>query len=116
MNKYIILISILGIGIIMLLFGLGSNSIFDYHYLFGKIKYPYLPKEIQSKHITTIEKVDILIRKENKDSITSQSENFNLELYLKFIEIGVYPYLKEGDPLRIEVQLLMEDIKKYIKQ
>ncbi len=115
MNKYIIFIGILSIGIIVLLFGLGSNSIFDYHYLFGKIKYPYLPKEIQLKHTATIEKVDTFIRKENKDSITSQSENFNLELYLKLIEISVFPYLKENDSLRIDVQLLMQDIRNYIK-
>ncbi len=114
MNKYLIAIGILSIGIIVLLFGLSNCSLFDINYLFGKIRYPYLPKEIQQKHSATIEKVDTLIRKENRDSITSQSENFNLEVYLKHIEIGVFPYLKENDPLEKDIQLLAEDIRKYI--
>ncbi len=114
MNKYIILIGILSIGIVVLLFGLGSDSIFNYHYLFGKIKYPYLPKDIQQKHAITIEKVDSLIKKANRDSITSQSENFNLEVYLKYIQIGVLPYLKKDDPLSEDIQLFAEDIRRYM--
>lgn len=114
-KKYIIITSILSIGIIILLFGFGSNLIFDRQYLFGKTKYPYLPKEIQQKHTAAIEKVDILIRKENKESITSQSEKFNLEVYLKYIQIGVLPYLEKDDLLKEDIQLLAEDIEKYIK-
>lgn len=115
MNKYIILVGILSIGIIMTLFSLGRYSLLDTEYLFGQGRFKPFPEEIRQRHFATIEKVDTLIKKENKDDITSRSEKFNLELYLKLVVIGVLPYLKENDPLRQDIQLLAEDIRKYIK-
>lgn len=114
MNKYIILTGILSIGVIVTLFGLGRYLLLDTKSLFGWERFKPFPKEIRQKHTVTIERADSFIRNENSDSITSQSEKFNLELYLKLIEIGVLPYLKENDPLRQDVQLLAEDIRKYI--
>lgn len=107
--------SIAGVILVMLLFGIERYSLLDAEYLFSWGRFKPFPEEMRQKHAITIEKMDTLIRKENKDNITSRSENFNLELYLKLIEIGVYPYLKEGDPLRMDAQLLMEDIRNYIK-
>lgn len=115
-KKYAVLIGVLSISAIVLLFGQSIYSLVDVDYLQGKSQYNYLPKDIQQKHSATIEKVDALIRKENRDSITSQSENFNLEVYLKHIEIGVLPYLKGNDSLEKDIQLLTEDIRKYIKR
>lgn len=114
-NKRLVFVSIAGVILVMLLFGIGCYSLLDTEYLFGWGRFKLFPEEIRQKHAATIEKVDTLIRKENKDNIASRSENFNLELYLKLIEIGVYPYLKEDEPLRMDVQLLMEDVRNYIK-
>ncbi len=110
-KKYAVLIGILSIGAIVLWLG---NS-FAIKYLRGEDQYNYLPKEIQQKHSATIEKVDALIRKENPEAITSQSKDFDLQIYLKHIQIGVYPYLKEDDPLKQEAQSLVQDILNRIK-
>lgn len=118
MNKYLIAIGILSIGIIVLLFGLSNCSLFDINYLFGKIRYPYLPKEIQQKHSAVIEKVDSIIIKENLENsggVSSRSKNFDPTVYLKTIEIGIVPYLKEDDPLRQEIQPLIQDISSRLK-
>lgn len=121
MNKYIIFISILSIGIIVTLFGLGRYLFLDTEYLFGWGRFKPFPEEIRQKHAFTIEKVDALIRKESIDSVTSRSEKFNLENYLGIIKIGVLPELKKSDPHRPDTQseqdikLLIEDIEKYIK-
>lgn len=114
-KKYIILVGILSIGGGVLLFGLGKYSLLDTEYLFGWGRFKSFPKELRQKHATTIEKVDALIKKENIDNVTSHSEKFNLENYLGIIEIGVFPYLQENDLSKQDVQLLIEDIKKYIK-
>ncbi len=111
-KKYVVLIGILSIGAIVLWLG---NS-FAVKYLRGEDQYNYLPKEIQQKHSATIEKVDALIKKENPEAITSQSKNFNLEVYLKYLQVGVRPYLKEDDPLRKDTELLIQDILNYIRQ
>lgn len=116
MNKYII-IGILSIGA-LLLFGLNKYSLLDTEYLFGWGRFKPFPTEIRQKHVITIEKVDALIRKENGNSeVTSRSEKFNLENYLGIIEIGVLPELKKNDPsnpVEQDIQLLVEDIRKYI--
>lgn len=112
MNKYFILIGIIAIGIIVLLFGLGKYSFVDTAYQFGWGRFQPFPEEIRQKHTATIEKVDALII-EDVSEITSRSEKFNLENYLGVVVTGVLPYLKEGDPFNQDVQLLVEDIRKY---
>lgn len=120
MNRYIILIIILIIVALVLLFGLGPYSLFDTAYLFGWGASKPFPEEIRQKHIATIEKVDELIKKENIDSVTSRSKKFNLENYLKIIEIGVLPDLNKkypnDDSFIQDVKLLIEDIRKYINK
>jgi hypothetical protein len=115
-KKYAVFIGVLSISAIVLLFGQSIYSLVDVNYLQGKSQYNYLPKDIQQKHSATIEKVDMLIRKENPEAITSQSKDFNLEVYLKYIQVGVYPYLKEDDPLNKDTELLIQDILNYIRQ
>lgn len=115
MNKYLIFVGILGIITIVILFGQNICSFANLKYLQGKSQYSYLPKDIQQKHSVTIGKVDILIKKENTENITSQSKNFDLQVYLKNIQIGIFPYLKKEDPLRQDVQLLVQDISSRIK-
>lgn len=112
-KHFILIISALGIVIIALV-GLGRYSLLDAEYLFGWGRFKSFPTEIRQKHVTTIEKVDLLIRKDNMDSIISSSKKFNLENYLGIIEIGVLPYLKDSDTLKQDTQLLAEDIRKYI--
>lgn len=114
-NNRLVFVSIAGVILVMLLFGIERYSLLNTEYLFSWGRFKPFPEEIRQKHATTIEKVDTLIRKENKDSVTSRSENFNLELYLKLIEISVYPYLKEEDSLKMDMQLLVQDIRNYIK-
>lgn len=114
-KKYVILLGILIIGIIILLFRQSIYSFTDIKYLQGKSQYSYLPKDIQQKHSATIEKVDALIQKENKENITSQSKNFDLQVYLKNVQIGVFPYLQKDDPLKQETQSLIQDILNHIK-
>lgn len=114
MNKYIIG-GIFGVGIIVLLFGLGKNSILDTEYLFGVNHFVPFPEEIRQKHIAVIEKIDAFIIKENASEITSHSEKFNLENYLGIIEIGVLPYIKADDPFAQDVGLLVEDIRRHIQ-
>lgn len=114
MNKYIIG-GVLGVGVLVLLFGLGKYSLLDTEYLFGWGRFAPFPEEVRQKHITTIEKVDAFIMKENASEVTSHSEKFNLENYLGIIEIGVLPYIKAGDPFAQDVRLLVEDIRRYNK-
>lgn len=117
MNKYII-IGILSTGIIVALVGLGKYSLLDTEYLFGWGRFKPFPTEIRQKHATTIEKVDAFIIKENGvGEVTSRSEKFNLENYLGIIKIGVLSKLYKNnpnDPFMQDVELLAEDIRKYI--
>ena len=122
MNKFFIFISILGF-IAVLVFLITEitteNCSLMKHikYLQGRNQYDYLPKNIARKHKITIEKADAFIRKEYKDSITSESQNFNLEVYLKHLEIGIIPYLQEDDSLtKPEVLLLIQDIVNYLNK
>lgn len=114
MNKYIILVGILSVGVIVLLFGPGRYSFLDTEYLFGWGRFKPFPEEIRQRHAATIEKVDELIIKESGGEVTSYSEKFNLEHYLGIIEIGVLPYLKNNDLLKQDIQLLTQDIRNYI--
>lgn len=114
MNKYIIG-GILGTGVFVLLFGLGKYSLLDTEYLFGWGRFVSFPEEIRQKHFITIEKVDAFIMKESASEITSRSEKFNFKNYLGIIEIGVLPYIKADDPFTQDVRLLVEDIRRYIK-
>ena len=118
MYKYIIFtIGILSIGIIVISFGLSKYSFSDIQqYLVERGRFNPFPEEIRQKHAVTIEKVDKFIRKENRDSVTSRSEKFNLKNYLGIIEIGVFPYLDKNDPLRNDVQSLIQDIRNYLKR
>lgn len=114
-KKHVFLISIFGVGLILLLFRQNIHSLVNVNYLQGKSQYNYLPKDIQQKHSATIKKVDALIKKENPKAITSQSKDFNLEVYLKYIQVGVYPYLEEDDPLNKDTELLMQDVSNRMK-
>ncbi|MEK7510019.1 MAG: hypothetical protein AAB567_00465 [Patescibacteria group bacterium] len=119
MNKYLIVIGILGIGVVIVFLVLGNHSFFDTEYLFGWGSFKPFPEEIRQKHVTTIEKVDALIVEENGAAeVTSRSEKFNLENYLGIIKVGVLPDLNKknpNDPFMQDVELLVEDIRKYIK-
>jgi len=118
MNKYLILIGILGIGVVIVFLVLGNHSFFDTEYLFGWGSFKPFPEEIRQKHAATIEKVDALIVEENgAGEVTSRSEKFNLENYLGIIKVGVLPDLNKknpNDPFMQDVELLVEDIRKYI--
>lgn len=79
-------------------------------------QYDVLPKEILQNHNATIKKIDNFIKDNNLGSITSQSKDFDLQVYLKSIQIGVIPYLKEDDSLKKEAQSLIQDISQYIEE
>lgn len=77
-----------------------------------------IPKEIEEKNRVTIEKVDewIVVKKlDSSGGITSDSKNFDLNVYLKTLEIGVIPYLEDDNPLKKEVVSLIKDIHDYSK-
>lgn len=118
MNRYILLITVLVIGILIILFGLGRYSFMDTAYLFGWGVFKSFPEEIRQRHVATIEKVDALIVKENGiHEVTSKSKKFNLENYLGIIEVGVLSELNKNnpdDPFIQDVELLTQDIRKYI--
>lgn len=116
MNKYIILAGVLSVATIIALVGLGKYSLLDTEYLFGWGRFKPFPEEIRQKHNATIERVDAFIIKENgNNEVNSRSEKFNLENYLGIIRVGVLPYLEKSDPLRQDIQLLIDDIEKHIK-
>ncbi len=115
MNKYLLFFLIV---MITLVTALSLKNYLPLHvsYLMGISEYNFFPKNIAEKHKATISTVDSIITKESLGSITSQSENFDLEVYLKTIQTGIFPYLKEPDPLKKNVQFLIDDISLYIQQ
>lgn len=72
-----------------------------------------IPQDILAKHQKAIEEIDSLLL-QYPDAITSVSRDFDLAYYLKLIQIGVKPYLKDGDPLKEETDALIDDISNLV--
>ncbi|WP_214483780.1 amidase domain-containing protein [Bacillus sp. SM2101] len=78
-----------------------------------EVFYDYIPEKLLKKHASTIEAVDNILEERGID-FTSKSVNFNLNYYVRLVQLEVFTSLSKEDPIYNDVRKLGNDIGKLI--
>ncbi|OGF20820.1 hypothetical protein A2316_01800 [Candidatus Falkowbacteria bacterium RIFOXYB2_FULL_38_15] len=91
-----------------------KESLKEYYESEDENFYDYIPKELLQKYGATINKIDDLIKNGNYiGGVLSTNNEFSLNYYIKWIQVAIFPYIKDKK-FTNEVNLFLSDASEYV--